>query len=295
MSSATCSAILLTSWVESVRSHESGLPTETNAYSTFSLACVFALMSVFLSVVKCMVCFGQVHGSLLQVRHLLEAHAPSLQSNETHALLDRVAALLLDRLWLATPLCAASAIKAAYLRAAGALMSAAQLAESPRLGGNGSAAPVLARTVMGICQEALIAQDLPTAPAQLVAPSHESSAAVPTALPPALNSLSTEIKSTGPVVEAPSFSMAADAPAVHAGPDMHSSTDSGAVQPIQDELDAAGADGADVMRSVFLKEAVLLYFSPAMRRLASSETAGIAKPPHCEVPSTHRCQVCVNV
>ena len=259
------------------------------------LSHMYVCGDVCVLLVKCMVCCGQVHGSLLQVRHLLEAHAPSLQSNETHALLDRVAALLLDRLWLATPLCAASAIRAAYLRAAGALMSAAQLAEPPRLDGNGSAVPALARTVMGICQEALIAQDLPTAPAQLAAPSHESSAALPIALRPALNGVSTEIRSTGPVMGEPSFNMAADALAVHAGPDMHSSTDSSAVQPVRDELDAAGADGADVMRSVFLKEAALLYFSPSMRRLASSGREGTAKPPHRKVPSTHRCQVCVNV
>jgi len=174
-------------------------------------------------------------------------------------------------------------------------MSAAQLAEPPRLDGNGSAVPVLARTVMGICQEALIAQDLPTAPALLVASNHESSAAFPVALPPAWKGLSTEGKSTGPIAGESSFNMAADAPAVQAGPDMHSSRDNSAVQPVWDELDAAGADGADVMRSVFLKEAALLYFSPAMQRLASSETAGTAKPPHWEVPSTHRCQVCVNM
>ncbi len=160
-------------------------------------------------------------------------------------------------------------------------MSAAQLAGPPRLDGNGSVVPALARTVMGICQEALIAQNLPTAPAQLVASSHESSAAFPVALHPALNGVSTVTKSTGPIVEESSFNMAANAPAVHAGRDMHSSTDCSAAQPVRDELDAAGADGADVMRSVFLKEAVLLYFSPAMRRLAGSETAGTSKPPYC--------------
>ena len=193
----------------------------------------------------------QAHGSLLQARHLLEAHAPSLQPGEAHALLDEGAALLLDRMWLATPLSAASAIRAQYLRAAGALMSAAHAADPPAAG---HAVPALARALMGVCQEAVIGQEQ-----QSTAASEAPAMAVSHTETPA------DRPDSAPAIAASS--------AVQAGVN-GSSEKAGSAS----YAEAAGADGADAMRSVFLKETTQLYFGPALHSLARSNVIGATSP-----------------
>jgi hypothetical protein len=182
----------------------------------------------------------QVHGSLLQVRHLLEAHAhaPSLQGNEAHAVLSCTAVLLRERVWLATPICAASAVRAQFLGAASSLLAAAHLH-----GTDYSAASALAAALLGVCQEGLLVQDqsdsCSEARRQATEAGHAEEAGVAHAL--------------------------CDASLRNAVSDACSA-----------ELTSAGADGADAMRSVLLKEAARLFFSPALRSLAVSGSAGLS-------------------
>ena len=222
----------------------------------------------------------QVHGSLLQVRHLLEAHSSSLQSSEAHAVLPQTAALLLERLWLATPLCGAPAVRAAYLRAAGALLAAGRAAE-PLSGQRGDdAVSALARGVMGVCQETLIGQDPTTAPDHPSAPTsppHQGltcSTIARAAAQPALDAGSSSAGSNRLQDGRTGTLTTSNAAPPQPCKDRHSSSEHS--EPPMDIafLDAAGADGADAMRSIFLKEAALLYFSPAMQCLGGREATG---------------------
>ena len=191
----------------------------------------------------------QVHGSLLQVRHLLEAHAhaPSLQSSEAHAVLSETAALLLERAWLATPICAASAVRAQFLRAAGPLLTAAHSQST-----DSRAVSALAGALLGACQESLLVQE------------HSD------------NHSETRRQPMGAAhAEREGIARACiDASRQNAVSD--GCSDDGAAQAGGAELATAGADGADAMRSVLLKEAALLFFSPALRSLAVSGTAGLS-------------------
>ena len=237
-----------------------------------------------------------MHGSLLQVRHLLEAHGSSLQSCEAQAVLPQTAALLLERIWLATPLSAAKAVRAAFLRAAGALLSAAH-SEQLNGGDADTAAVALARGVMGVCQEALIGQDLPAAPAHLP----RTSAILPTV------DLGSSVRAQA--AAQPALAAGSAAAGSNAVPDSRTGkdTEASAAAPSQSQeefqdnsrefstlpsnesmSDAAGADGADMMRSVFLKEAALLYFSPAMQRLTRSGSTGVALNPSQHSPEQSR-------
>ena len=213
-------------------------------------------------VIISMSCCVQVHGCLLQVGHLLDAHASSLPASEADALLPRTAVLLLERAWLATQLCAASAVRTQYLRAAGALIAAASAAGLPSSGrspgtssgaeAGAAAAPALARALMGICQEAIICQEQPAA---AVSPLRQSGSLEYSHGAPAARIRQQDSTATGNAAETALGGLSGD------------STEPGAR--------AAGADGADTMRAVFLKEAALLYFSPALRRLAGGEPTGL--------------------
>ena len=223
----------------------------------------------------------QVHGSLLQVKHLLEAHGSSLQSCEAQAVLPQTAALLLQRIWLATPLSAAKAVRAAYLRAAGALLSAAH---SEQLNGEmaDSAVGALAKGVMGVCQEALIGQDLPVAAARLPSmptrpPALDRSSSVEpqAAAQQALADGSTAAGSKGVLSSRTGTYSGAYATSAQPQEGFRGHSHEGSMsRPDEPASDTAGADSADMMRSVFLKEAALLYFSPAMQRLARYEVTG---------------------
>ena len=218
-----------------------------------------------------MLCCVQVHGCLLQVEHLLDAHASSLSAREADALLARTAALLLERAWLATQLCAASAVRTQYLRAAGALVSAVSVTRLPGLGsslGRGAAAeadadaaPALARTLMGICQEAIIGQEQPAAAilslrqSQLLEESHGAPAAT--------------------IRQQDSTASSNAAETALGDLFLDSNGDSMEPQGRAADMADAGADGADAMCAVFLKEAALLYFSPALRSLAGDKPTGL--------------------
>ena len=196
-------------------------------------------------VIPCM----QVHGSLLQVRHLLEAHAhaPSLQSSEVHAVLSETAALLLERAWLATPICTASAVRAQFLRAAGPLLTSAHSQST-----DSRAVSALAGVLMGACQEALLVQEQSDNHSETGRQPMETAHAEREGMARALSDASRQ----NAVSDGCSNDRAAQA--------------GGA------ELATAGADGADAMRSVLLKEAALLFFSPALRSLTVSGTAGLS-------------------
>ena len=215
-------------------------------------------------------CCVQVHGCLLQVEHLLDAHASSLPASEGNALLARTAALLLERAWLATQLCAASAVRTQCLRAAGALISAASVAGLPGSGsplGAGAkaetgagAAPALARALLGICQEAIIGQEQPAAAdsslpqTQLLDDSHGAPAAA--------------------LRQQVSTASGGAAGTARSNISFYSNGDSSGPEARPADMADAGADGADTMRAVFLKEAAQLYFSPALRSLAGGKPTG---------------------
>ena len=236
-------------------------------------------------------CPVQVHGGLLQVRHLLEAQGCSLQSSEAQTVLPRTAALLLERLWLATPLCRAQAVSAAYLRAAGALLAAARSAEPLSGDGSAGAASALARGVMGVCQEALIGQESAAA-----APAHPSattslphhglrSPAKPQAAPQPASDAGNSLAGSDPSQDGKAgVVMQVDAASHRLPEDRHSSRGAGDLPVVNAASDAAGADGAEAMRSVFLKEAALLYFSPVLQDLAWSEATGEALPQLSQCP-----------
>ena len=212
----------------------------------------------------------QVHGCLLQAGHLLNAHASSLPAREADALLARIAALLLERAWLATQLCAASAVRTQYLRAAGALISPASDARLPSAGSPPGAsaeanrgagvAPALARALMGICQEAIIDQEQPAAAvlplrqSQLLECSHGAPAAM-------LRQQDSTASGNAAETALGDLSIASNGNSM--GPQGRAA-----------DMADAGADGANTMRAVFLKEAALLYFSPALRSLAWGKPTG---------------------
>ena len=212
----------------------------------------------------------QVHGCLLQVGHLLNAHASSLPASEASLLFARTAELLLERAWLATQLCTASAVRTQYLRAAGALVSAVSVARLPGLGSslgrgaaaeaNADAAPALAQALMGICQEAIISQEEPAAADSSLRQSQflEDSHGAPAATIRQQDSTAGG-SAAGTARSSISFCSNGDS----AGPE---------ARPV--DMADAGADGADAMRAVFLKEAALLYFSPALRSLAGGKPTG---------------------
>lgn len=201
------------------------------------------------SCIRLIIACMQVHGSLLQVRHLLEAHAhaPSLQSSEAHAVLSETAALLLERAWLATPICTASAVRAQFLRAAGPLLTAAHLQ-----GTDSRSVSALAGVLMGACQEALLVQEQSDNHSETGRQQMEAAHAEREGMASALSNASRQN-------------------AVSDG-----CSDDRAAQAGGAELATAGADGADAMRSVLLKEAALVFFSPALRSLAVSGTAGLS-------------------
>ena len=232
-------------------------------------------------------CWVQVHGSLLQVRHLLEAHGASLQSCEAQAVLPQTAGLLLERLWLATPLSSAKAVRAAFLRAAGALLSAANSAEAHEAESNCPAVSALARGVMGVCQEALIGQEQPPEPACLPRtpaspPPHDLSrpriaqAAAQAALP-----AGSAVAGSNGLADSSTSSYTPARTAYsqsHVG-DRGISGEGSSLPSHKPKSESAGADGADMMRSVFLKEAALLYFSPTVQRLTEAGPTGAALCP----------------
>lgn len=229
-------------------------------------------------------CCVQVHGSLLQVQHLLEAHGFSLRSCEAQAVLPQTAGLLLERLWLATPLSASKAVRAAFLKAAGALLSAAHSAEPHDARGSYKAVTALARGVMGVCQEALIGQEQPPEPAHLSAtpaspPAHDLSRPMTaqTAAQPALPAGSAVASTNGlPDSRTSTYSPADTAYSQSRIEDWGASREGSSRQSHEAMSEPAGADGADMMRSVFLKEAALLYFSPAMC-LTKAASTGMAQ------------------
>ena len=205
----------------------------------------------------------QVHGSLLQVRHLLEAHAhaPSLQSSEAHAVLSETAALLLERAWLATPICTASAVRAQFLRAAGPLLTAAHSQST-----DSRAVSALAGALLGACQEALLVQEQ--------SDNHSEARRQP------MGAAHAEREGIARARR--------DASRQNAVSD--GCSDDRAAQAGGAELATAGADGADAMHSVLLKEAALLFFSPALRSLAVSGTLG--QPNLCAPISQLSVQIC---
>ena len=198
-------------------------------------------------------------------------------------MLPQTAILLLERIWLATPLSAAKAVRAAFLRAAGALVSAAHSAEPLNGETASSAVTALARGVMGVCQEALIGQDLPAAPAQLprtptTPPAHSPScsAKFQAAAQPVLAAGSPAAGSNGVLDSRTGIKTGADAVLLQSQEQFRDNSREGSASCSADPVSVtAGADGADMMRSVFLKEAALLYFSPAMQRLAGSGSTGV--------------------